>query len=285
MTIFKKLNALKLITRMAILNAIALSSVLANEIENTPLLPAAIEQSRSPNNYSGMYSLYFGGLLIANAQVTITTQDRSYQLNVDLTPSGIVDFVSDFKAAAKFEGDILENRLQPRSTKTSWVNRDGEAEFANLIYENGRALSFETNNKWAKKRSDSEQVDIETITTQTIDPISSMFAAAGSSPCAREQKLFDGLRLSALTPINEDKAQSALKCDITWLPIAGVREKSVKFAQTMAPIRAIFTEIDHIGFVVPENIIIETRYGYVAVRLVKPFINSALNNQDARPPS
>jgi hypothetical protein len=284
MAIFKKLNALKLITGIALLNAIALSGVFANEIEIDTLLPASIEQSSSPKNYSGMYSLYFGGLLIANAQVTITTQDQSYHLYMDITPSGIVDFVSDFKAGAKFEGDILENRLQPRSTRTSWVNRDGEAEFANLIYENGRALSFETNNKWAKTRADSEQIDIETITTQTIDPISSMFAAAGSSPCARKQTIFDGLRLSTLTPVNEDKEQSALKCNIAWLPIAGVREKSVKFAQTMAPIRAKFTKIEHIGFLVPENIIIETRYGYVSVRLAKPFTNTALNNQDTRPP-
>lgn len=284
MAILKKLNALKLITRLAILNAISLSGVFANEIEVNTLLPASIEQSSSHKNYSGIYSLYFGGLLIANADVTITTQDRSYQLNIDLTPSGIVDFVSDFKAGAKFEGDILENSLQPRSTKTSWVNRDGEAEFANLIYENGRALSFETNNKWAKKRVDSKKIDIETIATQTIDPISSMFAASGSSPCVREQTLFDGLRLSSLTPVNEDKAQSTLKCNIAWLPIAGVREKSVKFAQTMAPIRAKFTEIEHIGFVVPENIIIDTRYGYVAVRLAKSFTNTAIiNNQDARP--
>jgi len=257
------------IIAISLLTSVGLAAAdtqLKPEIKTSPF-----KKAYNAAHYGADYKIYFGGLLVGKSRVTVAREKDKYWLNIDLSASGVADLVADFNAGATFQGEIVNNILTPLSAETSWMSREGTNQYSRLRYKDGKPLSFETNSKWANERQLEDPLTVDMIAAGSIDPISAMFATVENPSCARQQLLFDGLRLSSLVPTTDQNKTPILQCSMEWKPIAGVRQSSIDFSKKMAPIRAKFIAIENIGIVAPTNILVETRYGVVAIRLINGF--------------
>ena len=212
--------------------------------------------------YSSIYDVYFGGLRVGEADVDLTLTEADYKINIALRARGLADVFTDFQAQADMQGKITNNRLVPEKQHIVWSDGE-ETKFSTLIYAEGKPVSYETNSDWVNDRDVVIPLTLEDVGFGSLDPISSMFAAVSASPCIVEQTLFDGLRMSKISPLVGEKSDP-LACRLQWAPLAGHSRKSTEHAKTMSPLKVAYTQVTD-GFLAPHKVLVETRYGFIAM--------------------
>ncbi len=214
--------------------------------------------------YSSIYDVYFGGLRIGEADVDLNLGETDYKISIALRARGLADMFTDFHAQADMQGKIINNRLIPEKQNIEWSDGE-ENKFSSLLYSEGQPVSYETNSDWVNDRDVVIPLTLKDVGFGSLDPISSMFASVSASPCLVEQTLFDGLRMSKISPLKSDPADP-LTCRLHWQPLAGHSRKSTEHAENMSPLKVSYTQVTD-NFLAPHKVLVETRYGYVAMLL------------------
>ena len=259
------------------------------ETASTP--PSA--NAPSIQTLSGTYDIYFGGIRLADLIVVLSLQpDQNIAISMAMHAQGLADTVTDFQAEAVFQGTIGPDILRTRELNVRWSNKD-TPHHAVLTYDaHNIPVSF-TSTDPDTRAVVTPLPAFTDLSAQTISPLMALFQPRARAACAQTLHLFDGQRLSTLEPVpastEEARADEAravseqssassdrsspisvpINCRFSWHPISGHTERTIEFAQNMTPLDISFTTAGALR--VPLKLLIETRYGYVAMKLRAPF--------------
>lgn len=242
----------------------------------------------SPSTLTGTYDIYFGGIRLADLIVILSLQpDHHISISMAMQAQGLADSVTDFQAEALFQGTIGPDILRTRDLNVKWSNKD-TPHHAVLTYDaHNMPISFTSTNPDTRAVVTPLPAFTD-LSGQTISPLMALFQPRLSAACTQTLNLFDGQRLSTLEPvpataeethaISEQSSASSdrsspisvpINCRFSWHPISGHTERTIEFAQNMTPLDVSFTTAGPLR--VPLKLLIETRYGYVAMKLRAPF--------------
>ncbi len=305
--------------RRHLLLSLTISALLIFPARASEGVPSSSTQSL-PEPLVGTYDIYLGGLRLAEMTVSLSrpvsgvathgvshrgspagqiSQNRlsatgdlpasehhpdAINISMALSTEGLASIISDFSADAHFSGVLGNKIIHARAIHMNWTS-DADIKSATLTYDqNFTPLSFTTSTEDGEARAVVTPLpEFETLGTDTVSPLLSMFRPLHAHPCRDAVTLFDGQRLSALTPspntlsaFASSEQNTPRQCQFKFVPIAGHTERTVDFAQKMSPIDVTFLQSQTLQ--VPQKIIIETRYGYLAMRLRTPFAPKMAQN-------
>lgn len=237
---------------------------------------------------SGTYDIYFGGIRLADLIVDLSLQPhQNITISMAMHAQGLAATLTDFQAEAVFQGTIGPDILRTRELNVRWSNKDTP---------HHAVLTYDTHNipvSFISTDPDTRAVvtplpAFTDLSAQTISPLMALFQPRARAACGQTLHLFDGQRLSTLEPVpaSADEARAFSKqssvssdlssalsvpisCRFSWHPISGHTERTIEFAQNMTPLDISFTTAGPLR--VPLKLLIETRYGYVAMKLRAPF--------------
>ena len=252
---------------------------LALLISATPALA-----NQAARYFSAEYRLYVSGLLIGKANVRLSISPDDYLLSAHIRPAGFGRIAGQSHVVSATRGALRAGQMVPQRLDLSWTSED-TIKSSYMDYINGAPHRFVSGYAQPEEFQSKNPVAIETIGTGSVDPFLGLLSPLNGKPlraaCDGSKRIFDGRRLATLTakdvrfvpPYEHDFPQRrpAIKCSITWQPVAGYSEASLERAAEFPPVRAHFGQISDIGFAAPLDMRGKSRYGRVTIYAVRYF--------------
>lgn len=192
--------------------------------------PDPRERSGQTPDLRADYTVYVGGLIVAEGSMSATLNGADYRLQNKLGSAGLPRKFWDAKWVMTSEGRIEDGRLHPgRFAFTS--TEDNETKHRLLVYDASGtpALTFDPP---LSPEDEARTSPYERI--NTLDPVSALLlpVVADGNPCNRKLPVFDGKRRYDLqlvfdrvaTVTTRDKGYSgeAIRCKVRFIPHTGM---------------------------------------------------------------
>lgn len=238
----------------------------------------ALFDDENRQSYVATYVASIRGFRIANLDVYFDVNTQHYHLRASARAAGIGRLFSSNRGETLSYGSFKDDRFIPEGVSIAWT-ADKTIKGARIGYTQGAPSSFHSDYPLPPERVPEIPVNIDEVGTGTIDPFLTMLEMIGQqgleAVCSQPKRMFDGRRLSVLTP-NARTEQSSeshefdvknpvVACQSRWQPIAGYSNETLENAKEFELIDSYFMAIGDTGFAAPIKISAATRYGRFSV--------------------
>ncbi|MDZ4381959.1 MAG: DUF3108 domain-containing protein [Parvibaculum sp.] len=244
-------------------------------------LPAAaktIEPEATAEGVLADYTVYIGGLIVAEGSMKASLEGESYRLQNRLGSAGLPKKFWDARWTMTSEGRVDGDKLRPSSFAFTSTEND-ETKKRLLTYNDAGmpALSFDPPLSPEERES-----TLPFERKGTLDPVSTFLVpvANDGNPCNRKLPVFDGKRrydldltfdrIDTITTRNNGYSGEAVRCKVRITPRAGMEKaKLTKTMQQRDDTRIWLAPVDSGKFYFPVRVQMRTPIGGAVLDVVR----------------
>jgi hypothetical protein len=238
--------------------------------------PAAMAEER---RVEADYRIYFAGIPLANASLTLRMKGGAYGASIKMAPTGLGTIVSASRTRVEAGGRVRGRRVEPARYRVS--SKDHRREI--LVEMDMNRGTVSSLHAWPPLKPSPDRVPVKRAHMRGIvDPLSSGLMPWPSGrrldgrACDRTLEIFDGwtrydVRLSHRRTERVsigDYEGPAVVCGARWVPVSGHRPNrdAVKYLEANRGLEVMLVPIPEENVLIPAGVEIETRNGHLSIR-------------------